>query len=306
MNIRKLISLPTVYFVLSITSAQTIYRADTIPTDESTSHIYLNLEIPVGEMYMQSSGTCGSSYSRLFAPDSFVRHQVITRTNANGNQFRTIRLESTLPAQSVQPSPTARMRFTDQMTNLDVFSDKSAYKSEFLPDPSLSTDLYVDLGVGGSILDLSGLTLNNVSINSAFSNVVVTYSSPNQTAMKKMDIHAASADLTLKNLEMARADLITIQNDMGATKLIVGSGYKSQATVYLQSGVGSCTLVLDPRQPTQLTLQTGFFASVEVSHSLKELKKGVYANKACEQNPEKCMKIICNVDFGSVSVIQTE
>ncbi|MEZ4827186.1 MAG: hypothetical protein R3C61_13055 [Bacteroidia bacterium] len=286
--------------------AQTIYRSDTIPTDESLSHIYLNLEIPVGEMFVQSSGSCGTSFSRLYSPDSFARHQMISRSNTHGNQFRTIRLESTLTAKSAPPSPTARMRFTDQMTNLDVFSDKASYKSEFLPDPSLSTDLFVDLGVGGSILDLSGLTLNNVSVNSAFSNVVITYSSANQVAMKKMDIHAASADLTLKNLEMARAELVTIQNDMGATKLIVGNTYPSQSTIYLQSGVGSCTLVLDPRQPVQLTLKTGFFASVDISDSFTELKKGVYANKAWEKSPEKCVKIICNIDFGSISVIQGE
>ncbi|MDX2248503.1 MAG: hypothetical protein SF052_17090 [Bacteroidia bacterium] len=306
MNFRKLITLPSVFFVLSISSAQTVYKADTIQTDESLPHIYLNLEIPVGEMFMKSSGVCGTSFSRLYAPDSFVHHHIITRTNPNGNQFRTIRLESTLGAKAVQPSPTARMRFTDQMTSLDVFSDKGSYKSEFLPDPSLSTDLYVDLGVGGSILDLSGLTLNNVSVNSAFSNVVMTYSSPNQTPMKKMDIHAASADLTLKNLEMARADLITIQNDMGATKLIIGNSLKSRSTIYLQSGVGSCTLVLDPRQPTQITLKSGFFASVDVADTFKELQKGVYTNKACEQTPEQCLKIICNIDFGSISVIQTE
>ena len=121
-----------------------------------------------------------------------------------------------------------------------------------------------------------------------------------------MDIHAASADIELHNLEYAGADLITIQNDMGETQLILGNGQAPESTIYLQSGVGSCKLMIDKNQPIKLTLKSGFFSTVDVDPSFEKVQKGVYTNQAFKNNKGKCIKIICNIDFGSISVIQTE
>ena len=54
---------------------------------------------------------------------------------------------------------------------------------------------------------------------SAFSDVWVYYEKPNQCVMKKMDIHAVRAKVTVENIECARAELISVQNDMGDTEV---------------------------------------------------------------------------------------
>lgn len=306
MNFRKLIFFQILTLSFGLSVAQQVQKVDTILTDETVTHVFLNLEVPAGEVLVKSSGICGTSISRLSAPDSFVRHHLATKSDNKGNQARTIRLESVPNPSARVASSSARMRFSEQITNFDAFSEKEIYKSEFHPDPSLSTDLFIDLGVGESDLDLSGLTLNKVAVNSAFCNVNVNYSEPNQCRMKKMDIHAASADILLQNLEMASADLVTIQNDMGATRLEIGRRQKPGSTIYIHSGVGSCTLMIHPDQPTQLTLKSGFFSTVDVPESFEETDKGVYSNKAYQDNPDNGTKIICNIDFGNISVIESK
>ena len=107
------------------------------------------------------------------------------------------------------------------------------------------------------MLDLSNLTLNNLSIESTFSDLVLTYSKPNQTPMQKLHIHAANANIVLKHLEMARAGFIHVQNDMGDTKLMLGpnaSPADEKPVIELRNGVGDCLLVVDNNHPVRIVV----------------------------------------------------
>jgi hypothetical protein len=305
MNFRKYFIYHILILVGIPVTGQNLPKVDTIHTDASLTHMFLNIEVPSGEMAIHSSGVCGTSFSRLFAADSFVKQEINTRADQEGNHFQTIRLHAPKAGEN-KVAPASNLRFSEQITSLDTYVDQASHKTEFLADPSMSTDLFVDLGVGASTLDLSGLSLNNVSVNSAFSNIVIHYTQPNLVPMKKMDIHAASADISLKNIEHARAQLISIQNDMGQTELIIGDGDTPESTIYLQSGVGSCKLLIDKNQPIKLTLKSGFFSTVKVDGSFEKVQKNIYTNDAFKASKGKYIKIICNIDFGSISVVETE
>ena len=305
MNFRKYFLYNILVLIGIPVAAQTLQKVDTFHTKEDLTHMFLNIEVPAGEMVLQTSGICGTSLSKLFASDAVVKQDIQTKSDQEGNHFQTVRLHAPRSGEN-KVAPAANLRISEKITSLDTYVDRATHKSEFLADPSMSTDLFVDLGVGESTLDLSGLSLNNVSVNSAFSNVTIHYSQPNQVPMKIMDIHAASADIILQNLEHARAELISIQNDMGETQLIIGNGETPESTIYLQSGVGSCKLLIDKNQPIKLTLKSGFFSTVKVEGSFEKVQKDIYTNEAFNTQKGKCIKIICNIDFGSITVIETE
>ena len=282
--------------------AQTFHRIDTLPQPVGTAHTFLNVEIPSGETFFRSSGNCGTSLYQLSSLDSVAHYEVFSETDPHGNFLATIRLRQPDPqeaSRSLTAAPNFRM--TEKLTNLDTYSEPDAFVSEFNPDPSTSTDLYVDLGVGATRMDLSGMTLHNVSVNSAFSDVMIAYSSPNQMEMEEMDIHVASADVVLKNIEHAKAKLVTVRNDMGETKIILGAGQKPGSTIFLQSGVGNCVLVLDKDHPVELVLKTGFFSKVDLPENFTKTSKGIYQNNI---GAPTRTKIICNLDFGNVSVME--
>ncbi|MEM7372526.1 MAG: hypothetical protein AAF587_28155 [Bacteroidota bacterium] len=307
MKYKVLVTFSGLFFIASQGWSQPHIWSDTIDSGHILSHMYLNIEIPQGDVVMKSSEICGSSISRLTTPNEQVKHQIKTQTDQHGNHLRTVVLSFPEPAkQEMQAKPAPNLRMAEQMTDISLFGELKEITSEYFPDPSMSTDLYLNLGSGESSLDLSGLSLKNVSINSAFSDVLVSYTEANQVRMKEMDIHAAKANIKVDHAELANAELITIQNDMGELELILGDKQTVQSTIYLQLGVGSCSLLLSNSQPVRLVVKSGLISSVNIEEeTFEEKEKGVYTNRAYEAlaDKKKATKIICNIDMGSVTVV---
>ena len=305
MLIRAFLTLVFVYIVpYPVVHGQSFFNIDTLHTDESVSDMQLTIKIPIGEMFLESSGICGKSVSSLFGPDSMKFNQVKNEQKSGGTLSRVCMLEFPKPLMTPPASPpnSALLRMPNSSSAKAVLPEK-AYRTEFKPDPDIPTSLSLELGKGGSMLDLSDIKLKNLKINSAFSDVLISYDKPNQVSMDKMDIQAANAKVVIKNLEQALAKLIIIQNEMGETKLFVGDKSFPASDIHINSGVGDCTLIVDKDQPTKLILKSGIFSNVEVSDEFKPHGKGTYVNQAYQKDPAKCIKIFCTVDFGNISIL---
>ncbi len=306
MKLKLIIWVPL--FALSVLYAQdpANLQVDTLPTKDNVNHIFLNISIPTGEMYMQSSRICGSSISKLASTDPDVKHEMKVSHDPNGNVVNHFSLQVNEDAQLQAKSVTNQMTQADlgsQVLQLGNINSTDTYRSVFNPDPSASTDVYLDLGIGRSRLDFSDLSLNNVMIQSAFSDVHVNYSLANRVEMEKMEIHAAKAKVVIKNIELARAELVTIMNDMGDTKLILGSDQHSGSTIYLQQGMGDCTLIIHPDHPVKIVLKSGLFTTSHMPDGFKKLDKNTYVNQAYQDaNGDQATNVICTIDFGNISV----
>lgn len=285
-------------------TGQTVQYRDTLtPTRaEHVNQMLLKMEIPMGETFVRASGCEGSAMYQLSVPDSLPHHAVEERESGNGTYSCTIKM--TPPQNNMGATASANLRMADQLTALNTYADPKAYIAAFCPDPNLNTDLFLDLGVGASRLDLSDLRLNNVTINSAFADVLVHYDKPNRQEMTQMTIHAANANVVLKNLEQARSRHVVVHNDMGNTKMILGKGYVPNSEIRVRSGVGGFTLVLDSKQAVELILNTGFFSEVELPETFKKISDGTYINQAVQDSPDQRIKIHCEVDFGKIVVIE--
>ena len=110
----------------------------------------------------------------------------------------------------------------------------------------------------------------------------------------------------MENVEKAKAELVSVQNDMGETRLILGDGNVHKSTIYLQSGVGNCILVIDEKQPVMIVLKMGLFSKLDNQGNFEKLQneKEVYVNKAYHENPQKVTKIICSLDLGDITLVK--
>jgi len=202
--------------------------------------------------------------------------------------------------------PAHLQHFQQQLVNFDAFYGKAGdYSTEFRADPSLSTELFVNVGSGGSALDLSGLNLYKVTVNSAFSDIKIAYSKPNLCVMQKMDVHAVRANIEMRNIELARAELISVQNDMGETHLILGNNELPGSTIYLSSGSGNCYISIHKDHPTKVVIRKGFFARVNVRGNFEIMDKNAFGNLALTRHEGKYTTIICNMDFGKIYIQET-
>jgi len=281
-----------------ILPAQVSLKIDTLATDEGATNMLLNIKVPTGEMFLTSSGICGKSLSCLSVPQDYTKPHYSSKVAANGTVHRNIEVQyaETASGNSVNSDVAATMRLANPSTPKNN-------RSEYKLDPSLETELKLDLGSGAVWLDLSSMHIKGVEINSAFSDVLISYSQPNMISMEKMDIHAAKAKIILKNLEMAKAKNIDVRNEMGDTKLVLGDKGRPASKIYVKSGVGDCTLIVDKNQPTKIVLSVGMFSKVEVDESFKPHGKGTYVNEAYHYNPGKCTTVFCEVDLGKITVL---
>lgn len=271
--------------------------------------MHLNLRIPAGEVFIKASNTCGQSYFKLYSDDSKLSPQVEEGFDANGNWMRTLALDlksETPPGQVTQGSMRSSSADFSQQMLLNSSGNTESLRSTYSPDPSISTDLYLDLGVGRSRLDLSDLSLNSVKIHSAFADLHITFTQANRVNMEKMDIHAAKAKLVLKNMELARADVISIVNDMGDTKMVLGSDQYAGTTIYVQQGMGDFLLIVHPDHPTKIILKNGLFSSASLPEGPDGFERhgqNTFVNKAyLKSGDENATTLICTIDFGSISV----
>lgn len=169
-------------------------------------------------------------------------------------------------------------------------------------DPSVATDLNFFIESGVSRLDLSGLSLSSANIQTTFANLYVSYTSPNQVRMKKMDIRSASGDITLKGAELANADMILIHSDMGDVKVHVDNQKSTFSTIIIKNGIGKSSIVINPSHPVRLVMRTSFLVKADLDPSFKKVDDTTYENAAYRQQ-KKGTTIICDADAGTISVM---
>jgi len=284
--------------------AQQVHHQEVVKTEAECSHMYLDVEVPGGDLMIKSSGSCGMSIAKMAVPDSGLQPSITTRQTSNGNHLRKVQFQA--KKRSTQTQITSNLRTSQKLVEIDSYTSEDRISTEYHHDPNLSTDLSLQLGMGRAKMDLSGMTLQNFSVRSAFSDVFVTYRMPNQARMKKMDIHATKAAVVLDNIEKAKAELVSVQNDMGDTRLTLGDGPSHRSTIYLQSGVGNCTLVIHDKQPVIIILKRGMFSNLDNQGNFEKLqdKKEVFVNQAYHDRPEAVTKIICSLDLGNITLVK--
>lgn len=274
-------------------------------TDNMASHLYLQLHVPSGELFVQESKECGTAHTKIVSPDTSTKWLLTHRPSPDGNLYQ----EAVVHAREQQASSQATLRQVYRVDPMASQREARAVKSEYCLDPRLSTDLSLYLGHGSSMLDLSNLTLSNLSIESTFSDLVLTYSRPNQTLMQKLHVHAANANIVLKHLEMARASIIYIQNDMGDTKLMLGAGdfpTEERPVIELRNGVGDCLLVVDSSHPVRIVVNKGVLAKASPGEAsgfskMPNRSQLTFQNKSAEElEDNEVTMIYCDLDFGEL------
>ncbi len=280
--------------------AQQTTMVDSFPSAPLCEHMYIQLTAQTGNIILASSDVCGLSYAQY---DQTAQNQAVIRTkmHRDGNMLRQIQvLDATMRPKSAETNlEPQNLRLAGRLIGEKEVS-KTQHQVQYHHDPSLSSDLMMEFHEGAANLDLSGMTLRGVIIKSAFSDVAVRYQAPNQVDMSKIEIHAAKGDIILDQIELARAKLVTVKNEMGNTNLNLGQKTDETSAIFLQNGVGTCTLEIDPNRPVKITVMRGLFSSLEVDPGFKKLEDDVYVNNAYDKQARQATIITCSTDLGSV------
>ena len=107
---------------------------------------------------------------------------------------------------------------------------------------SVPLDLSLELGATKAMLDLGGLLLQRVKLESGASETVLDFSSPNETRMDLLDVDVGAATFEARNLGNANASSIRVHGGVGSVDLDFGGQWTQDANVDVQLALGKLTL----------------------------------------------------------------
>lgn len=279
-------------FFIKLHSQPTIFIDTLLTRDEG--HIFLNIDSPSGALYFSNSGVCGQSFSKIAYNEPLVKHNVMQQADFNGNLKHLVHLEQSKQLDALS----SRMRMNTRSL------PSPPYEVWYKNDPTTSTDLALKLGQGKSEIDLTGLMISNLTIQSALSDIRLLFTTPNLTTMKELEIHTAASNISISHAECARAEMISIKNDIGNTDVFLGRYIFPKSQIHIMSGTGKCTLRIHPSHPVKLIVKRSMLSSFKLIGEFLEVEKDVFTNEAYKKYPEKASIIICETDLGGIYVME--
>ena len=134
--------------------------------------------------------------------------------------------------------------------------------------PAVPMDLALQFGAGEAEVDLGGMSLRSLSLETGASSTSLSFAQPNRVAARLVKLQAGAAELRVTGLGNARAERIEFQGGVGQTTLDFGGAWDHNATARVQMGVGAVRLRL-PRTLGVKVTKSSFLSSFDPSEMVK-------------------------------------
>jgi len=158
-------------------------------------------------------------------------------------------------------------------------------------------------GLGNANIDLSGLGIEKLKINTGSSDVFVFYSAgiENKVEMDTFFVRVDMGSLSVKQLNLSRARVIRAEVGFGNILLdfsgrpLVGNQVKGSV------GAGNLMITLpDDEVPVLVKINDSWLCSVNLSKSLKKIGENTFANAAYTANPKNGLTFDLEVAMGKI------
>ncbi len=162
----------------------------------------------------------------------------------------------------------ASVRWSDRHTN----DDNKAQMTLALA-PAVPIDLSLSLGATDADVDLGGLTLRGLHMESGAAAATVDFSAPNPGRIGTATIDVGAADFTARNLANANAASLIVKGGVGSVDLGFGGAWSGDLDASVQVTLGKVTLHVPRDVGVELIVQR-FLASFDNGGLVK--RNGAY------------------------------
>lgn len=163
--------------------------------------------------------------------------------------------------------------------------------------------LELDYGVGKANVDLSGLSVKKLKINTASADVVVGYFSAlaNQMEMDTFFVKVDVGSVNVKNLDLAKARNLYADVGFGSMTLdftnkpIIGSRIKGSV------GAGNLVILLPSDEtPVLVKIKDSWLCSVDMPAGMKKINETTFANAAYSKDAKNSLIFDLDVSMGNI------
>lgn len=120
--------------------------------------------------------------------------------------------------------------------------------------PRVDLDLHIALGAVDADLELGGLRVGQLKLETGASRAVVRFSQPNGVRCRLAELSAGAAELSVIGLGNSRCDRIEFQGGVGRVMLDLSGSWSSSSEVAVKMAMGEVTLRLPRRVGVRVSL----------------------------------------------------
>jgi hypothetical protein len=120
--------------------------------------------------------------------------------------------------------------------------DKSKGEMRLLLSRAVPIDLGLELGATKASLDLGGLNLLGLRLDSGASETVLDFSTPNLARMRSLEVDVGAASFEARNLGNSNASLVHVEGGVGSVDLDFGGQWSQDMAVDADLALGKLTL----------------------------------------------------------------
>jgi hypothetical protein len=172
------------------------------------------------------------------------------------------------------------------------------YLTETLP---YSLDL--DYGLGNANVDLAGLSISKLKINTGSADVNVSYSTgeQNKVDMDTFFIKVDMGSLTARQLNLTRSKYVMA--DVGFGNMLLDFSDKPSMGHKVKGSVGAGNLIIylpANEVPVMVKISDSWLCSVHLTHNLKKIGENTFANAAYTKNSKDALTFDLDVSMGKI------
>jgi hypothetical protein len=158
-------------------------------------------------------------------------------------------------------------------------------------------------GVGNANIDLSGLSIKNLKINTGSADVTVGYYSSleNQVDMDTFSVKVDLGSVNVKNINLSRARFVLADVGFGNMTLDFSNTPLVDNKIKGSVGAGNLTIILPSEETAVLVkIQDSWLCSVNVPRSLNKIAENTFANKAYTSASKNALVFDLDVSMGNI------
>lgn len=163
--------------------------------------------------------------------------------------------------------------------------------------------LDLDYGLGNANVDLSGLAIKRLKINTGSADVNVAYASgvENKVEMDTFYVKVDLGSLNVKQLNLSRSKVVIAEVGFGNIFLDFSNKPDHAPSVKGSVGAGNMIILLpEETVPVMVKINESWLCSVKLSKNLKRISENTYANAAYSSNPKNALTFDLDVSMGKI------
>jgi hypothetical protein len=169
--------------------------------------------------------------------------------------------------------------------------------------------LELNYGVGNANVDLSGLAIKKLKINTGSADVSVGYSSSleNQIDMDTFFVKVDLGSINVKNMNLSRTHFVMA--DVGFGNMTLDFSNKPLVSNKIKGSVGAGNLIIllpNNETPVLVKIHDSWLCSVTMPAGLKKIAENTFANAIYTKDAKNALTFDLDVSMGSITFKESD